>query len=877
MNVNFFLSSGLTVLDPENAVRGAEGPLRLRSSSCREPLIDPYVLSECNHPASVRGATLPRRRSQPEQYLHPFSANTLGKVHNASYVQKRNKLPTDQSFGASTREDVDAVLRNYRPFYGSLRNVFYHHADPYGSHAPQPPSSLLTVQASQPPSRHLTLQPPPSYPATPSTSFPCQQERIIPNTTSSQLYNGNNQSRQPELIRHRENFWSSHGRVMAKGYVRAWADQINHHGPPASSDTGDEKEEGESVSVRALVKKLSQSNIEVECRAAASSSLKEMTSKVAQKPGALSPGALKKDVDSPQCVSGINNADIKDVLFQSVLKAADKKKMNTLDSSPSAEINSSELSSPTASYTQWQSKISPTLQKKNIQPGISQVLGQLNIDCSPVPNYKTSESLNSSPSHPHRNKSESPPWASHETSPPSPQSKASPPKSKPPVDYSRKPSLDITKKPLLSPKRPSLPSQDLISHGHSDNAGFQLKLSVFDGSASASSPLSSPQLSPSLCFNSPSSQGLVCENIQGVRDNACSKSNKLDSAADNEVFHPESKSSASASPQISITQATENGPGPNSGISNSTTLTPSQDSGLRLRSSPGRSFTNSDYTESVLKTIYDNGPPLSVAELFDSSWSDSDSFSNECGEENDEDELEEKTADTTIVDGVDSSHEDEAETETPVSSPVVKTEAEKKAELENKRRHIVQEMLKTERDYVARLHLLHHVFFFRLDKENRQQTFIPAETLTQMFSNIKSIYTFHHDFLLQQIEEKVESWDQDPRIGHILEKNAPFLKMYSQYIAGFDNAMKLIDQWTKKSSKFSNIIKTVQELPECGNLSLQHHMLEPIQRVPRYELLIKDYMKTLPEDSPDLNDAKGNLVNELLKNQNCLSTSQNES
>ncbi|GFR87916.1 FYVE, RhoGEF and PH domain-containing protein 2-like [Elysia marginata] len=83
--------------------------------------------------------------------------------------------------------------------------------------------------------------------------------------------------------------------------------------------------------------------------------------------------------------------------------------------------------------------------------------------------------------------------------------------------------------------------------------------------------------------------------------------------------------------------------------------------------------------------------------------------------------------------------------------------------------------------------------------------------------------------------------------------------MYSQYIAGFDNVMKLIDQWTKKSSKFSNIIKTVQELPECGNLSLQHHMLEPIQRVPRYELLIKDYMKTLPEDSPDLNDAKAAL------------------
>lgn len=30
-----------------------------------------------------------------------------------------------------------------------------------------------------------------------------------------------------------------------------------------------------------------------------------------------------------------------------------------------------------------------------------------------------------------------------------------------------------------------------------------------------------------------------------------------------------------------------------------------------------------------------------------------------------------------------------------------------------------------------------------------------------------------------------------------------------------------------------------QKRPECGNLTLQHHMLEPVQRVPRYELLLK--------------------------------------
>lgn len=36
-----------------------------------------------------------------------------------------------------------------------------------------------------------------------------------------------------------------------------------------------------------------------------------------------------------------------------------------------------------------------------------------------------------------------------------------------------------------------------------------------------------------------------------------------------------------------------------------------------------------------------------------------------------------------------------------------------------------------------------------------------------------------------------------------------------------------------------------------GSLTLQHHMLEPVQRLPRYEMLLRDYLKKLPEGDPD--------------------------
>lgn len=52
------------------------------------------------------------------------------------------------------------------------------------------------------------------------------------------------------------------------------------------------------------------------------------------------------------------------------------------------------------------------------------------------------------------------------------------------------------------------------------------------------------------------------------------------------------------------------------------------------------------------------------------------------------------------------------------------------------------------------------------------------------------------------------------------------------------------------------LIPCGQSQEVCGSLTLQHHMLEPVQRVPRYEMLLKDYLKKLPPDDPDRRDAE---------------------
>ncbi|XP_067383389.1 faciogenital dysplasia isoform X2 [Channa argus] len=166
--------------------------------------------------------------------------------------------------------------------------------------------------------------------------------------------------------------------------------------------------------------------------------------------------------------------------------------------------------------------------------------------------------------------------------------------------------------------------------------------------------------------------------------------------------------------------------------------------------------------------------------------------------------------------------------------------------------NIAKELLHTEEAYVKRLNLLDQVFCTKLTEAG-----IPQDVITGIFSNISSIYCFHDKFLLPELKTRITGeWDSNPRIGDILQKLAPFMKMYGEYVKNFDRAMDLVNTWTQRSSQFKSVVQNIQKQDVCGNLTLQHHMLEPVQRIPRYELLLKDYLKKLPDDALDRKDAE---------------------
>uniref|UniRef100_A0A8C6XIC5 FYVE, RhoGEF and PH domain containing 2 n=1 Tax=Naja naja TaxID=35670 RepID=A0A8C6XIC5_NAJNA len=192
----------------------------------------------------------------------------------------------------------------------------------------------------------------------------------------------------------------------------------------------------------------------------------------------------------------------------------------------------------------------------------------------------------------------------------------------------------------------------------------------------------------------------------------------------------------------------------------------------------------------------------------------------------------------------------------PDSEPYFTMQSGSSKNQESEEKKIALELLETEQAYVVRLHLLDQVFFSELMKEARTTKAFPEDVVKMIFSNISSIYQFHSQFFLPELKSRMEDWDSNPRIGDIIQKLAPFLKMYSEYVKNFDQAMRLITVWSEKALPFQELISSIQKREASANLILQHHMLEPIQRIPRYELLLKDYIQKLPLASPDKEDAQ---------------------
>uniref|UniRef100_A0A6B2L8K3 DH domain-containing protein n=1 Tax=Arcella intermedia TaxID=1963864 RepID=A0A6B2L8K3_9EUKA len=118
--------------------------------------------------------------------------------------------------------------------------------------------------------------------------------------------------------------------------------------------------------------------------------------------------------------------------------------------------------------------------------------------------------------------------------------------------------------------------------------------------------------------------------------------------------------------------------------------------------------------------------------------------------------------------------------------------------------------------------------------------------MIQFYKNILQLHTL---FLIN-LRNRFKSWSEHQKIGDLTITITPCLRMYKLYGEDYENMLKLLDNFKRSSSTYRSIIKEGDNHP-LNKLALESMLILPIQRIPRYVLLIQELTKRTENDHPD--------------------------
>jgi len=155
-----------------------------------------------------------------------------------------------------------------------------------------------------------------------------------------------------------------------------------------------------------------------------------------------------------------------------------------------------------------------------------------------------------------------------------------------------------------------------------------------------------------------------------------------------------------------------------------------------------------------------------------------------------------------------------------------------------KRKKVINEIFATEKTYQDHLHAITSLFLAPL----QVACILPQNALNTIFSNVEAIQAVNRE-LLSHME--IQS------LGDAFLAMAPFIKLYSTYANNFAKAQSELQEWEKKSNEFATFKKAQETREECKGLNLGALLITPVQRVPRYKLLLESLLNKTPRDHPD--------------------------
>jgi len=187
----------------------------------------------------------------------------------------------------------------------------------------------------------------------------------------------------------------------------------------------------------------------------------------------------------------------------------------------------------------------------------------------------------------------------------------------------------------------------------------------------------------------------------------------------------------------------------------------------------------------------------------------------------------------------------------------VDVEDEKQKKLK-KRLKVVQEMIDTEQTYIIALRIMIEDYYTALIEaaETENLPGITKEDIRFIFSNVSHLLPIHQT-LLESLQQRVAAWNDQQMVGDILLKMAPFFRLYNNFQNSYEKAQVVLTR-CEANEVFVQMLDSIEKVAkskvktEKAATKLESLLIQVIQRIPRWILLLNECASKTPAGHPDL-------------------------
>ncbi|XP_015821204.1 kalirin isoform X3 [Nothobranchius furzeri] len=168
-------------------------------------------------------------------------------------------------------------------------------------------------------------------------------------------------------------------------------------------------------------------------------------------------------------------------------------------------------------------------------------------------------------------------------------------------------------------------------------------------------------------------------------------------------------------------------------------------------------------------------------------------------------------------------------------------ELEQRAKAMRGRMFVLNELIQTEKDYVRDLGVVVEGFMKRIEEKGVPDDMKGKDKM--VFGNIHQIYDWHRDFFVGELEKCLNDHEL---LAELFIRHERRMYMYVTYCQNKPKSEYIVAEY---DSYFDGIQQDIQ-----SRLSISDFLIKPIQRITKYQLLLKDFLKYSSKAGMDCKD-----------------------